>query len=278
MAPTMTHDPVAIVTGAGSGLGAAMARRFGREGYAVAVADIDAARAEAVRSELDAAGARALAIRMDVTRQEDWEALSRRVVAEWGGCNVLVNNAGVAVAGRCEDTPLADWEWVLDVDLMGVVRGCHRFVPLLREEAAAGGPAHIVNVASFAGFSAMPGISAYGTAKAAVIALSEHLLTELADSGVGVSVVCPSFVATNLLDNFRSADPAYRGLVERWMARSPVSAEDVAESVIAAIRDRQFLVLTHPESRWALRLKRWWPSRYYRQVTRLANPARRKAA
>jgi NADP-dependent 3-hydroxy acid dehydrogenase YdfG len=274
----MTHQPVVVITGAGSGLGAAMVRRFALEGYAVAVTDVSIARAEAVLAELRATGAAGLSMELDVTRQEHWEALCRRVVAEWGGCNVLINNAGVAVAGRCEETPLADWQWVLDIDLMGVVRGCHRFLPLLRQQADAGEFAHIVNVASFAGLSAMPGISAYGTAKAGVIALSEHLLTELSGSGIGVSVVCPAFVATNLLENFRSPDPAYRSLVERWMAQSGVSAEDVAAAVIDALRARRFLVLTHPRTRWALRLKRWWPSRYYRQVSRMASLNGSKAA
>jgi NADP-dependent 3-hydroxy acid dehydrogenase YdfG len=274
----VTYQPVAVITGAGCGLGAAMARRLAREGYAVAVTDIDADRAAAVAAELHAAGARGIALKVDVTLQQDWDVLAQRVIAEWGGCNVLINNAGVAVAGRCDETPLADWQWVMDVDLMGVVRGCHRFLPMLREEAARGGPAHIVNLASFAGFSAMPGIAAYGTAKAGVIALSEFLLTELAGSGVGVSVVCPSFVKTNLLDSFRSIDPAWRRRVERWMNQSEVTAEDVADDVLEALRRRRFLVLTHRRSRWALRLKRWWPGRYYRTVSRLAGEARRAAA
>ena len=274
----MTHQPVVVITGAGSGLGAAMAHRFARQGYAVAVTDIDPGRAGTVLDELRSSGATGLAMKLDVTAQADWEALARRVVAEWGGCNVLVNNAGVAVAGRCEETPLADWQWVLDVDLMGVVRGCHRFLPLLREAAAGGDQAHIVNMASFAGFSAMPGISAYGTAKAGVIALSEHLFTELGEAGIGVSVVCPSFVATNLLEGFRAPDPAYRKRVERWMARSEISAGQVADAVIDAVRSRRFLVLTHPETRWALRLKRWWPGRYFRQVARLSAGAWSKAA
>lgn len=272
----MTHLPVVVVTGAGSGLGAAMARRFARDGFAVVVTDIDERRALDMHAELRALGAPGFGMKVDVTCQDDWDALARRVVAEWGGCNVLVNNAGVAVAGRLEETPLADWQWVLDVDLMGVVRGCHRFLGLLREEAGNGHLAHLVNVASFAGFSSMPGISAYGTAKAGVIALSEHLLTELGDSGVGVSVVCPSFVSTGLLDSFRSADPGYRRLVERWMKRSAVTAEDVASAVADAVRRRRFLVLTHARTRWALLLKRWWPSRYYRQVIRLAAETQRR--
>lgn len=274
----MTHQPVAVVTGAGSGLGAAIARRFAADGFAVAVTDIDEARARAIGDELVAGGASVRAMPMDVTRQDDWEDVARQVVSEWGECNVLVNNAGVAVAGNCEETPLADWEWVLDVDLMGVVRGCHRFLPLLRDAAAHGRLAHLVNVASFAGFSAMPGLSAYGTAKAGVIALSEHLKTELADAGVGVSVLCPAFVQTNLMESFRSSDAELRERVEKWMARSPVSADHVADAVMEAIDEQRFLVLTHPPTRWALRLKRWWPNRYYRQVERLAGKSPKVAA
>src|SRR5690606_8757872 len=146
--------------------------------------------------------------------------------------------------------------------------------PGLRRVAAAGEPAHVINIASFAGFSAMPGMSAYGTAKAGVIALSEHLLTELDGSGVGVSVICPSFVATNLLESFRGGEESTRKTVERWMQQSPVTADDVAETVFVAMQKKQFLVLTHPKTRNALLLKRLFPKRYYRRISEMARRAR----
>ncbi len=266
--------PVALLTGAGSGLGAAMARRFARAGYRVVVTDIDAGRAKQVSEELTQSGAHSLYASLDVTQDEDWQKLAEWLQGQWGRVNVLVNNAGVAASGFCEETSMANWQWIIDIDLMGVVRGCHRFLPELRQEGTAGRPAHVINIASFAGFSAMPGLSAYGTAKAGVIALSEHLLTELDGSGVGVSVVCPSFVATNLLDSFRCNDEGSRKTVERWMKHSPLSADDVAEIVFTAMQKQQFMVLTHPKTHWALRMKRYWPKRYFRRISEMSRKSR----
>jgi len=265
---------VVLITGAGSGLGAAMARRFARAGFRVAVTDINAQRAQQVSDELTAGGNTSLPAELDTTRNEDWQRVGALVEQQWGPVNVIINNAGVAASGLCEETSLDDWQWVIDIDLLGVVRGCHRFLPGLRQEGAAGRLAHIINIASFAGFSAMPGLSAYGTAKAAVIALSEHLLTELDGSGVGVSVVCPSFVATNLLESFRSTENDMRKTVERWMKHSPVTAADVAETVFTAMQNNQFMVLTHPKTLWALRMKRFWPTRYYRRIIAMSRLAR----
>jgi len=266
--------PAVLLTGAGSGLGAAMARRFARAGYRVAVTDINPDRARMVSEELAATGAVTLHFALDVTNDPSWQQLYDSLQEHWGSINVLVNNAGVAASGLCEETTMENWQWVIDIDLMGVVRGCHRFLPQLRGEGAAGRPAYIINIASFAGFSAMPGLSAYGTAKAGVIALSEHLLTELDGSGVGVSVVCPSFVATNLLDSLRTTGAEARKTVERWMKHSPVTAADVAETVFCAMQKRQFLVLTHPKTRRALLFKRFWPGRYYRRISELARRSR----
>jgi NADP-dependent 3-hydroxy acid dehydrogenase YdfG len=243
-----------------------MARRFAREGFRIAVTDINEQRARRVSEELTALGCASLHAGLDTTRDADWQRVGELVESQWGRVNVIINNAGVAAAGLCEETSLEDWKWIIDIDLMGVVRGCHRFLPGLRQEGAAGKLAHIINISSFAGFSAMPAMSAYGTAKAAVIALSEHLYTELEGSGVGVSVICPSFVPTNLLDTFRSTQADTRKTVERWMQHSPLSADDVAEAVYRAMQKKQFLVLTHPKTHWPWRLKRFWPSRYYRVI------------
>ncbi|MGH8033627.1 MAG: SDR family NAD(P)-dependent oxidoreductase, partial [Lysobacterales bacterium] len=125
---------------------------------------------------------------------------------------------------------------------------------------------------------AMPGICAYGTAKAAVISLSEHLRGELADCGVGVSVICPAFVRTNLMEGFRCTDQGQRDMVLRWMEKSGVSADDVAEQVFKAMQQRRFLVLTHAPTRWAWLLKRWWPERYYREVASQNPLLRRRTA
>lgn len=271
--------PTVLITGAGSGLGAAMARKFAAAGYRVAVCDIDGGRAEQVHAELADLAPGGFSQALDVRETADWDAAYQRVLTEWGSLNVLINNAGVAAAGNCEDTPIEDWRWVIDVDLMGVVLGCHRFLGLLRETAADSQSCHVINVSSFAGLAAMPGMSAYGTAKAAVVAFSEQLRAELHEAGVGVSVVCPAFVRTRLLETMRSQDKLFLDQIENWMHRSTVTAEDVAEQVMAAMERGQFLVLTHPLTRKAWRLKRYLPETYFRKMLRESRRiARRRAA
>lgn len=278
MNPTPLDGRKALITGAGSGLGAAMARHFAANGYDVAVTDVNESRAGEVLQEIQGTGGAGFSFKLDITRDDDWESVYGEISRRWGGVDVLVNNAGVAAAGLCEETSLEDWQWVIDVDLMGVVRGCHWFIPMLRRQAEQGRKGTIVNIASFAALAGMPGIAAYGTAKAGVFALSEHLLGELHEAGIGVTVVCPAFVKTGLLESFRYTAPGQRERVQRWMEHSGVTAEDVARQVMHAVEHRKFLVLTHPATRWALLLKRWWPSHYYRQMAKRAHLARRKAA
>ncbi len=264
-----------LVTGAGSGFGEALVKRFARAGFAVGVTDIDAGRAESVLKEIVQQGGSGFAAAMDVTSQSAWEGVYQQVIDHWGGLDVLVNNAGVAAAGRLEDTPLEHWQWVLDTDLVSVIRGCHRFIPLLRQQ----GRGHIVNVASFAGMTPVPEVSAYATAKAGVVALSEQLRVDLAGSGVGVTLVCPAYVQTRLLETFRSNDERHRKMAERWMAKSNVTAEAVAEQIFKAVRKRRFLVLTHSETRWLWRFRRWFPERYFRMMIKVSDKlkSRRRA-
>jgi NADP-dependent 3-hydroxy acid dehydrogenase YdfG len=262
-----------VITGAGSGLGAAMAGRFARAGYAVGIADIKPERAERVLAGIVDGGGSGFSLGMDVTSEADWQALHACVEREWGQLDVLVNNAGVAAAGRLEETPLDDWRWVLDTDLYSVVLGCHRFLPMMKTR----GSGHIVNVASIAGMTPVPEVSAYATAKAAVVALSEQLRVDLVGSGLGVSVVCPALVQTALLDTFRSADERHRTRADRWMQKSDVSAEDVAEAVYRAVVQDRFLVLTHDKTRWLWRFRRWAPERYFRHMVKAVERRRSKA-
>jgi len=137
--------------------------------------------------------------------------------------------------------------------------GCKAFAPMLREQ----GRGHIVNVASFAGFAGAPGINAYGTAKAGVIAMSEMLRAELAPAGVDVSVLCPAFVRTRLTETMRAPDDSYSRRVQRWMDKSGVSADDVAAVVQEAVRKPRFLLLTHGNTRWIWRMRRFLPETYF---------------
>lgn len=256
--------PRAVITGAGSGLGQALALRLARAGWRVAVTDIDRDRAEASLSRVREAGGDGLAEACDVRREADFGRLAERLREAWGGVDWLVNNAGVASGGTVAETPLEDWQWMLDINLMGVVRGCRALLPLLAAESGA----HVINVASFAGFAGVPGMAAYNVAKAGVIALSETLRAELAGRGIGVTVACPSFFATNLLESFRSPQAGQRGLMAHLMERSPITADDIASDIVQAARRGQFLVISHPRARAALRLKCRDPEAYFRQTVR----------
>jgi NADP-dependent 3-hydroxy acid dehydrogenase YdfG len=265
-------DRTIAITGAGSGFGRALARRYAAGGFRVAVTDVHEDRARRVFREIDSRGGQGFAQKLDVTAGPDWDALYQRVLTEWGGLQILVNNAGVAAAGRLEDTTLDDWKWVLDIDLHGVIRGCHRFLPMMRSQHAG----HVVNVASFAGMISVPELSAYVTAKSAVVALSEQLRVDLDGSGVGITLVCPAYVQTRLLETFRSRNEGHRKMAERWMGRSPVTATQVAEQVFQAVENGRFLVLTHRETKWLWRIRRWFPERYFRTMTAMARRMRTK--
>jgi NADP-dependent 3-hydroxy acid dehydrogenase YdfG len=252
------------ITGAGSGFGAALAHRYAAEGWNVAVTDIDEQRARQTLFEIEKFGGDSFCLLLDITRTDHWQTLHEMVQERWGGLEVLVNNAGVAAAGNVEDTSMEDWQWVLDIDLMGVVRGCHQFAGLMKQQKAG----HIVNISSFAGLAALPSITAYGVAKAGVVALSEALRAEMYPHGVGVTVACPAFVKTGLLDTFRSSKPETRTKVTTWMETSGVSAEQVAGEIANAVRKNKFLLLTHAQTRTAWRLKRWLPERYFKMLAK----------
>jgi len=252
------------ITGAGSGFGAALARLYALKGWNVAVTDIDADRARQTLQEIENYGGNNFSMQLDITSPEQWQQLQDSVLHRWGGLEVLVNNAGVAAAGNVEDTSMEDWAWVLDIDLMGVVRGCHQFAAIMKKQKAG----HIVNISSFAGLAGLPFISAYGVAKAGVVALSEALRAEMYPYGAGVTVACPAFVKTGLLDSFRSTRPDTKSKVTQWMETSGISAEQVAEEIARAVTNNKFLLLTHAQTRRAWRFKRWFPEKYYKMVSK----------
>jgi NAD(P)-dependent dehydrogenase (short-subunit alcohol dehydrogenase family) len=254
------------ITGAGSGFGAALAHHYAALGWRVAITDIDAERARQTLVSLPSPADGHLSMPLDVTNGEHWEQLEAVIRKQWGGLQILVNNAGVAAAGNVEETSIEDWQWVLDIDLMGVVRGCRQFAGMLKQQKSG----HIVNIGSFAGLAALPFVSAYGVAKAGVVALSEALWAEMKPYGVGVTVACPAFVKTRLLDTFRSPHPETRDKVNRWMETSGVSAGQIAEEIELAVRKNRFLLLTHSKTKTAWRMKRWFPGYYYRMISRVS--------
>lgn len=192
---------VGVVTGAASGIGAGLARALAGAGMRLALVDIEEAPLEGVARELRAGGAEVITARADVADRKAVEALAERVFSELGGAHVLCNNAGVCQGGPLLEMSDADWEWLLGVNFHGVRLGCSVFAPRMR---ASGEPGHILNTASVGGFLAGGGLGMYTTSKFAVVAYSEALAAELAPSGIGVSVLCPSLTRTNLMDAARN--------------------------------------------------------------------------
>jgi NAD(P)-dependent dehydrogenase (short-subunit alcohol dehydrogenase family) len=265
---TMTSDDVigagrvAVVTGAASGIGRGLAEAFAAAGSAVVVADLDGDEAAAVAAAIRAGGGDAEAVTVDVSDAAAVEQLAATTLARFGRVDVLCNNAGVSTFNLLRDQTLADWRWVFSVNLWGVVHGVQTFVPIMRDQ---GTPAHIVNTASVAGLlSGVAFIGPYSATKVAVVSISETLAQELAIDGlpIGVSVLCPSSVDTKVMESERGR-PAAMGVEHRtevaesvrlairdsFTGPSGLTPAQVAERVLAAIRARQFWIITHPGER-----------------------------
>ena len=252
---------VAVVTGAASGIGRALAERFLRQGMKVVLADIEEAPLALTRDALAKGGGEVIAVRTDVSRGEEVEALAERTFEAFGTAHVVCNNAGVGVGGAAWQIEPADWSWILGVNLWGVVHGIRAFVPRMIEQEEG----HVVNTASIAGLVSAPGMSAYSATKQAVVAVSECLHHDLAVATGGkvrVSVLCPGWVKTNIADSERNRPPSQderaaraRSLRERRIRESMratiaagIAPEEVAESVLRAIIENRFWILTHPRT------------------------------
>ncbi|RUO75717.1 SDR family oxidoreductase [Pseudidiomarina taiwanensis] len=251
-----------FITGGASGLGYALAQQCAKAGWQVCIGDRDQERGEAVIGSLQKLQKDALFLPCDVTRVADLERVAKTLQEQWDGVDVLVNNAGVAQVGEIADTTLKDWQWIVDINLLGVVRGCKAFIPMFKEQ----GKGYIVNIASMAGLLDMPSASAYNATKAAVVSLSETLDNELKSANIGVTVVCPSFFKTNLNQGMRSTVDGMDERVERWMRKSKLNAADIADRILAAVDQNRFYCLPHKDAQQAWWLKRLLPRRWYQRL------------
>src|SRR6201999_4095052 len=221
----VTHNALAVVTGAGSGIGAAFATELARRGGRVVCSDIDEVTAAKTVSAITDNGGDAIAIPCDVTKFDDVREFAVQSESWLGDAPTLViNNAGVGSGGApIGELPLDDWHWVLGINLWGPIHGCHVFAPILRSAEPSNRPRGIINVASAAAFGAAPGMAAYNVSKAGVLSLSETLAAELSGAGVRVTVLCPTFVKTNILETGRigaESSELANGLM-RWIGFSP---------------------------------------------------------
>lgn len=255
----------AVVTGAASGMGLAMANRFAGEGMRVVLADIEEAPLEAAEKLLRDEGAEVVAVHTDVSDGDAVDALAEAATAAFGDVHVLCNNAGVGTGGLLRDLTTADWQWVLGVNLWGVIHGIRAFLPRMLAHGKAG---HIVNTASLAGHISAPMLGPYGASKFAVVSISETLHHELTmlGSALHASVLCPGWVNTNIHASERNRPAALgpaaqgegdpRGELLRQVLQTSLASEVVAGMVVDAIRNERFWIFTHPEMHSAVE-QRW---------------------
>jgi NAD(P)-dependent dehydrogenase (short-subunit alcohol dehydrogenase family) len=259
-------DKVAVITGAASGIGRALAERCVHEGMKVVLADVEVGALATTEAALKAMGATVVAVVADVSKADDVEALAQRTLEAFGAVHLLCNNAGVGAGTSVWESSLADWEWVLGVNLWGVIHGVRVFVPLMLAQQTEG---HIVNTASMAGLLTGPGLGVYRVSKHGVVALSETLYHELAQrrAKVKVSVLCPGSVNTRIIYSTRNRPghlPAAKPLgpedvvlreAVRQAVQTGMSPTQVAEHVFNGIQADKFYILTHPDLKERVRTR-----------------------
>lgn len=246
----------AIITGSASGLGRALALRLARDGWRMALVDVNEAGSAETLKLARAAGGDGFTHRMDVAQPEAWQHLHDLLRGQWSSLDLLVNNAGVAGSGEVGKYSLDDWHWILGINLNAGIYGCHYFIPWLKENARG---ANIINTASLAAMAAKPGMAGYNVTKAGMLSLSETLYGELKAYKIGVTVVCPAFFQTNLLNDGR-LEKFDRDMAAKMMKSAPFTAEDVANEAVRAMRAGQLYVVMPRYGRRFWRLKRWFPN------------------
>jgi NAD(P)-dependent dehydrogenase (short-subunit alcohol dehydrogenase family) len=257
-------DKVVVITGGASGIGLGLARKAAKEGMKVVLADVERGALDAAEKEIKATGAQTLAVRTDVSKSSEVEALAKKTLDVFGGVHLVFNNAGVMGGGSIWRSSEKDWEWIMGVNLWGVINGVHTFVPIMLEQ---GTEAHVINTSSTAGLTTGPTTAIYAVTKHAVVALTEVLYHQLLsrNSLVGASVLCPSSVNTNFVDSDRNRPTELRdAAAEQFAASSPkqqaqleasraslrqaTHPDKVADIVFDAIKVERFYILTEPES------------------------------
>jgi NAD(P)-dependent dehydrogenase (short-subunit alcohol dehydrogenase family) len=247
-----------LITGAGSGLGRALSLEFARLEWKIGIADINDAGAKETLKLVEQAGGKGEIFHADVTDPNAVKAMADHFFRMWGGVDILINNAGIAIGGAVGDVSLEHWKAIVDINFWGMLYGCHEFIP--RMKAQGGG--HIMNVASAAGLLCLMNMSSYNVTKAAVIALSETLRVETAPYHIGITAACPMFFNTGLLNDMKTAEP-FMEKVARTAFQKGYSAEKIAKKLIKAMAKNKlyWVPMVYGKILWLN--KRLTPSLYY---------------
>jgi NAD(P)-dependent dehydrogenase (short-subunit alcohol dehydrogenase family) len=254
----------AVVTGAGSGLGRALALEIAGRGGRVVAADIDEVGAAETAQQIQRAGGEAHVVRCDVSDAAQVDHLAEESRALLGEIDFVANNAGVAVSGPFAEISAGDWEWIMRVNLWGVIHGCRAFLPAMKARRHG----YVLNVASLSGLLSAPQMSPYNVTKKAVVALSETLYGEYRAHGVHVGVLCPSFFVTRILESGRGTpDPRMTRRAAAFMRRSRVQAPEVARLAVDGVLEGQLYIVPMRHARVLWRMQRFWPDGFYRFLT-----------
>jgi len=252
----MPYVRYALVTGSASGLGRAIAVRLARDGWRLALADVDERANAETLLLVQSTGGSGECHRLDVSDAAAWQHLRETLQATWPRLDLLVNNAGVACSGEVGQCSLEDWRWAIGVNLWGTIHGCHEMTSWLKANP---GGAHVVNIASIAAIAAGPAMAAYNVTKAGVLALSETMFAELRQHNVAVTVVCPGFFPTNLLDRGRFCTSGQRAAADLFTNSTSLSADKVAEKVVGCLRRRPLYLVLPFRAGLLWRFKRFFP-------------------
>lgn len=251
----------AFITGAASGLGRALCKQLAYDRWHIGICDTDKRELEKTAKMIETLGGKAYSYCLDVSNVAEYEIVVGEFLSKTGGIDLLVNNAGISgYVGKMESCSIPDWQWIIGVNQMGVIHGCHYFIPTMKRQ----GYGYILNIASAAGFVNPPNMVGYNVTKAAVIALSETLLTELKSYNIHVSVSMTTFFRTNIMQHSKgSAELVKRG--EKMVNKSKIEADDMAERILNGCGNNEFQLIYPFQSRFLFNLKRLSPT-FFRWV------------
>lgn len=263
-----------LITGGATGLGQAIALKWAEKwvnkdkDISICIADINQERGDKTVDMLCAQGANAFYVHCDITSDNDVKTLAQIIETHWGGVDYVFNNAGVATGGSLLDETIDQWQWVFNINVLGMVRVSRALLPLMRKQ----GSGYFINVASQAGLTPIPYMGSYNAVKAAVVSFSETMKLELAPDNINVSVVCPSFFKTNLDESMRSNNPASHKMINKFFAKADMTKEEVAGSIYQQVSQGKFLILTHKLGKRAFLLKKLLPTQRY--ISNMLNQTR----